>query len=273
MDKRSSAVEFFAKDYPGFAETGFYFQLTLGRELMHIEHFHSFNEFICVVSGECGQIVNGRSERLKAGDMILMRPGDSHNFTDQSPGTNVIALSLFCDKFDKFAEAYDYRTPGTVHRHLSPDELGQLFDTAKKCLATELSSRLPLIRVMLGMLFSLLILPEENPGMPERFRAVVEEMNKPENFREGVQAFLRISNFSHPQLCRLTKKWLGMTPNEYVVNLRMKYAYGFVTGSDMSIESIASSVGFSSYSHFSKIFNAHFGISPGEARRSASKIV
>ena len=280
MEKSPRIVEFHAGDYPGFAETGFYFQLTLGRELMRVEHFHRFNEFICVVSGECGVIVNGTPGRMKAGDLLFMRPGDSHTFTDQSPGTNVVALSLLPERFDIFAEAYDCQSVGTVKRRLTPAGLERVYDAAKRCAALDdgltgrfSGDRLRMIRVMTGMLVSLLVLPEEGPELPERFRDVLERMNEPENFREGVQAFLRLSNFSHPQLCRLTKKWLGVTPSEYVVSLRLKYAHGLVTGSDMSIESIASVVGFSSYSHFSKIFSGRFGMSPGEARKNASRIV
>ena len=270
----NNMVEFFAKDFPGFAETGYYLQVTLGRELMHIEHFHGFYEFICVASGECGQLVNGVLRTASTGDLVMMRPGDSHTFTCQKEKTNIIAFSILVPEFDKFRIAYGLQETGEpVFRHLSPDELERLCGMAMRGWELSQNERLPIMRVLLGILLSSIIAPERRTELPERFQKVVDAMNEPENFREGVSAFLRLSNFSHPQLCRLTKKWLKMTPNEYVVSLRMKYAYRYVTGSDMSIESIAESVGFSSYSHFSKVFCESFGVSPGEARRNAARTV
>lgn len=75
------------RDIPGFDETGYYFQLTLGRTLMAEEHRHDFYEFAYLVSGSCIHTVNGIGHPAKAGSLFLLRPADIHAFSGQTPET------------------------------------------------------------------------------------------------------------------------------------------------------------------------------------------
>ncbi len=104
-------------------------------------------------------------------------------------------------------------------------------------------------------------------AMPPSFADALERMNELENAAEGIPAFLRLSNFSHAQLCRLTKKHLGKSPGEYVNMIRMRYARELVRGGELDCESVGELVGFGSYSHFCALFTRTFGVSPSHARR------
>ena len=110
----------------------------------------------------------------------------------------------------------------------------------------------------------------ETAGVPASFAALLAEMNQPVNAAGGVGVFLRLSNFSHAQLCRLTRKYLGMTPRDYVNTVRMKYAWELVVSSEESYEAICEAVGFSSFSYFCRLFVKTYGITPARARKSRS---
>lgn len=56
----------------------------------------------------------------------------------------------------------------------------------------------------------------------------------------------------------------GMSPFEYLRNFRMETAKSFMASGDMSITEIAYGVGYSSLSHFAKIFKKYEGVSPSE---------
>ena len=92
-------------------------------------------------------------------------------------------------------------------------------------------------------------------------------MNTMENIKEGIPAFLRVSGYSHSQLCRLMKKWLDTTPKEYINKVRLEHAYTMIVSSDQRFEEIADAIGFLSVSHFSDLIKKTYGFTPAELRK------
>lgn len=66
---------------------------------------------------------------------------------------------------------------------------------------------------------------------------------------------------------RLFKEKTGMTPTQYIVLTRLKYAEQLLLETDMNIKQIADHVGFSSPLYFSRVFSNHFGVSPKDYRK------
>ena len=263
-----------------FAATGYYFQLTLERRLLDTTHCHDFYEIIYVLTGSCHHIVNGSGHMMEVGDFVLLRPSDCHSFDWQSGGTNVAAISICRDELTRFRAAYgfgcdqrlDFENPtgdALFARFAQPDRTR----TAALCdelFALPSGSRVPLCRVLLGEIFAQLIREQVGSAkeIPSSFAAVLTEMNRLPNAAEGVSAFLRISNFSHAQLCRLTKRYLDQTPGEYVNSIRMRYAWELVTAGEQDYEEICEVVGFSSFSHYCRLFSLTYGTTPAKARKS-----
>ncbi|WP_309119166.1 response regulator [Paenibacillus sp.] len=67
-------------------------------------------------------------------------------------------------------------------------------------------------------------------------------------------------------LARLFKKRTGMSINDYILEERMKLAAQLLSKSQVSIGKVAASVGFSSFSYFSKMFRIQFGLTPQDYR-------
>ena len=86
---------------------------------------------------------------------------------------------------------------------------------------------------------------------------------------EGVNAMVRLSGLSHAQLCRNLKKANGKTPQQMLKELRLSYAYELICSSEIPYEEIATSVGYSSFSHFSVTFKERYGITPSVLRKTA----
>ena len=133
------------------------------------------------------------------------------------------------------------------------------------------NDRIQLSRVLIGQFLSALTLHRSLTSktfadLPESFAFALRGMNELKFAAEGMPAFLRLSNFSHAQLCRLTKKYLGKTPSEIITEIRMSYAWELVTCSDLDCEAVSEAVGFKSYSHFCLIFLKTYGKTPSKAR-------
>lgn len=82
-----------------------------------------------------------------------------------------------------------------------------------------------------------------------------------------VENICRDLNISHSYLCKIYKKDMGTTVKNRLLNLRIDEAKKLLSDTDLSIASVAYSVGFSDNIHFMKIFKEHTGMTAGEFRK------
>jgi Response regulator containing CheY-like receiver domain and AraC-type DNA-binding domain len=76
---------------------------------------------------------------------------------------------------------------------------------------------------------------------------------------------------SPDHLSRLMKRETGLSVSEYLVRERLEMAKRLVAETDLPIGDIASRSGYSSFSHFSRIFRESTGLSPIDYRKSGRK--
>ena len=84
-----------------------------------------------------------------------------------------------------------------------------------------------------------------------------------------VAAHLHV-NANH--LIRLFKKHLGISPNQYLADLRLAHARYMLLQSDSSVQEIAFACGFNTPSYFAKRFLERYGMLPKDARKQKSSI-
>ena len=68
------------------------------------------------------------------------------------------------------------------------------------------------------------------------------------------------------QLERLARRYLGRSPKRYYMELRLQRARNLLMQTDMSVIAVAIACGFTSPSHFSKCYRAHYGTTPYRER-------
>ena len=69
-------------------------------------------------------------------------------------------------------------------------------------------------------------------------------------------------------ISRLFRELCGMSPKQYLTDLRFRYAKELLTGDYSSIADVAYKAGFSDPCHFADSFRRTFDMTPGEYRRS-----
>ena len=62
------------------------------------------------------------------------------------------------------------------------------------------------------------------------------------------------------------ERYLNTSPKRYVLEARLHRARNLIVQSDQAITEIAMACGFTSTSHFSKVFREHFGNTPVSQR-------
>lgn len=108
---------------------------------------------------------------------------------------------------------------------------------------------------------------EPNRELIEKVKEkLIQNYNKPIKFRFISKEF----GVSISHLTRLFKEYIGLTPNEYVSQIRINKAMQLLSKSNDTILEIAYDVGFKSLSNFYKCFKQNAGIAPKEYRKRNS---
>ena len=77
---------------------------------------------------------------------------------------------------------------------------------------------------------------------------------------------------SRSYLVKLVKQVTGMSPQEYLIEIRMRRASDLLGRSNDPIQSIAAECGYDDALAFSKVFKSKFGVNPSEYRMQHNKI-
>ncbi|MEM8848799.1 MAG: helix-turn-helix domain-containing protein [Pseudomonadota bacterium] len=99
-----------------------------------------------------------------------------------------------------------------------------------------------------------------------RLSQVIREMEQ--NIEEPISPSILAQQvgMSTRQLERLFRRYLNRSPKRYYMELRLSKARNLLMQTDMSIINVALACGFTSPSHFSKCYRAHYGTTPYRER-------
>ncbi|HEY5717614.1 MAG TPA: AraC family transcriptional regulator, partial [Motiliproteus sp.] len=137
--------------------------------------------------------------------------------------------------------------------------LYQQFGQASVSVATQ--------RQMLLLLIDLL-LERFNPRQSLDRRVALARQYLDDHFQQPV-TMVQLATAAHlspRQLGALFSLQLGMTPQQYLIEKRMRHAWQLLTDSPLPVQQVAERVGYSSLSAFSRRFSEHFGRSPRHFR-------
>lgn len=87
----------------------------------------------------------------------------------------------------------------------------------------------------------------------------------------SVEKMAEQMNMSRTSLHRKIKSITGFPPSELIRSIRLRRAARLIANRVDSPTQVAHAVGFEDYSHFSKVFKKHFGVSPSEYHGVASQ--
>jgi AraC family transcriptional regulator len=77
------------------------------------------------------------------------------------------------------------------------------------------------------------------------------------------------SGYSRAHFLRMFREATGMTPHQYVLDVRLRHAQEWLRKKNAALIDIAAVCGFSSQSHMTSVFRKRLGVTPGEFRRTA----
>lgn len=255
---------------------------------MTYEHSHNFYEIFYLKSGSCVYTVNNNLHHLSAGEMFIVRPGDTHatHYEGLVPCERIV---IYCDLEQLPTYVYE--------RH--PEIIDSFSHSGKVIL---LKKGLPQLESLLAQMLEENNIPDEYSYdllslqtmelllTVQRNGIFVYEQMKPfsdlsistdienalryvaQNFSMTItlEEVAEEINLSPTYLSKKFKKVTGLTFKEYVNYIRIRQACQMLITTDDNITKIAVNCGFNSSNYFKDCFRRIIGISP-RAFRNHSK--
>ncbi|MFF2482070.1 response regulator [Paenibacillus sp. NPDC058071] len=109
---------------------------------------------------------------------------------------------------------------------------------------------------------------EQSPNVVDKAKAYILERLEEDISREDIAAHV----FLNPDyLTRIFKKETGQSISDYLLQQRLSLAANLLLNTEMPISAIASRIGYSNFSHFSRIFKKNMALGPLEYRQKGQR--
>ncbi len=245
-------------------------------------HTHDFMEVFLISRGSVRHLVNGKEQKLAEGDLVFMRPEDTHFFKQyRDSECELVNLAFHVSLFKEINNLFqpEFSLDASLKEFL-PDVI-RLGPSEKKYIYERLLSggeRLLQNPAEAGVYFKILTAEilrlfmkrrtdtVHARNLPEWLERILTEMRRKENFKEGLPALRRIACRSDEHTSRSFRQYLDTTPTDFVNELRIKYSASCLLNSDEKIDFIAIDSGFDNLSHFYHMFKKVYGSSPRKYR-------
>lgn len=252
------------------------------KEASSHSHCHDFFEIMLVISGKAIHFINGQECSISDGALIFIRPDDTHYFGKLGsfdcqfiniafPLETLYELSNFLgEEFPIVSLLTASEVPSVILSTVEKKIIRQKFErlflfpvTQKQYMKMEL--RALLTHILTNYFVSAPHLISNN--IPLWLDELCMAMNNKANFLIGIEMMKSLSGKSHEHICRVFKKYYGITPIHFINELKLNYSANLLTNTDLSILDISEESGFESLSHFYYLFKSRFGFPPADYRR------
>ncbi|MBT2231391.1 AraC family transcriptional regulator [Nonomuraea sp. NEAU-A123] len=246
-------------------------------------HSHAdFHEFVFVTAGAGVQRVGEAEQPLRAGDVVLVRPHDRHEFAGKAAdGMRFINIAFPSERWRAFADLAGLAGTADWDRRDLPltagtDPEGPIAAEFVRVLAAY--SGVPRVLDLVGLWTAVVPLLERAEGTavdqrPGWLVAACVAMSSEENLREGLPRLLAMAAVSPGHLARSMRTHYGCTPIAFVARRRLEHAALLLTTTTEGIGRIAQRCGFSGQSYFGRLFHDKYGMAPRDYREATRRAV
>jgi AraC-like DNA-binding protein len=237
-------------------------------------HTHDFFEFFFVLNGKAIHLINGEKQVISKGSFVFIRPKDAHqyNFINDydmellSLGVSNKIMKETCQYLGIKEETFI--TP-KLPNHIS-FEGSDYWKMSEALLQIDkkepgLERRRYFMSLLPNLLYQILYSKNKDLTiLPIWLSALLEEMNKQENYIAGLSRMLDLSDVSREHLTREFRRFLGISPTEFINIKRMNYASDLLLKRKYGILDICYMSGYNNVSYFYKVFEKIYHCTPKE---------
>ncbi len=260
-------------------------------------HIHDYYE-VSIVEKGCGMhYIYGERIPVKEGDVFIIFPGTAHGY---SGGEGFCAYNIIISDYfrEKYLPEFQHIPPFyTIFASDSPLQDKYNFLLHLKLSAKQQKQILPLLKeaahysrlntpyealmsdgLTISILSALCKIYDENTKIDDTrvwhdidFLKAVSEIHKHHNEKLSIDELAKIARLSRSAFIKKFKSICKMPPLEYITKTRFEAAQDLLINTNLPLSEIALRTGFYDAPHFSKVFAAKTGISPGQFRKEHNK--
>ncbi len=247
-------------------------------------HKHDHYEFFIITSGRIQHTLNGDTEILEENTLQLIRPDDVHQFSQLKEGRSThINISATCERFEKLCAVLGISIEQLLYGNcplrfeLSSNEMDFFIHRSQqlnlKMRDYENDYSLFQLIVCEMLVHAISILYKRHPirldNRPKWFCSLLKQLHSPDLMNCNAEDVYKLSGYSPPVVIKHFKQYTGETVQSYLVKLKTDWAILLLHNTDKSILEISEILGYSSLSHFCKLFKNQTGETPARFRISA----
>ena len=263
--------QFIGKTADALQSDGFRFSEVMHRGNQHVPvHTHADPHFLLIVAGD--YLTSARDGKPHPGSLIFNPPGTTHRDRFRSTTGRFFTLSLQPQHYRLLS---DSATPS--------GEAVCFGEGAESWLAArmyrEFRHRDSLSPIVLqGIALELLGTAARHerfnggtgPAWMPRATELIRERCASQLSVRDIAAELRV----HPyHLCRCFRRFVGVTPGEFIRSCRIERAMTLLRNSRLSLSAVALECGYADQSQFTRSFRRILGTTPGQIRRDLGRSV
>ncbi len=245
-------------------------------------HFHDYYELFLLLDGKATHLVNGKEIPVSRGALVFIRPRDTHDYIVRDGTkfsmlnitfTTATAEELFSFLSEGFASSSLLRADLPPQIALTESELEYVLShmTTIRTIDEHDYARLKTaLRILLFRIFTRFFADfqeEQNDHVPLWLTELCETMQKNGNFTYGLSRMLELTDKTREHLARSIKKYMGMTPSEFINDLRLRMIANMLKNSNHDIADIIFESGFGNISWAYELFKKKYGMTMSEYRK------
>lgn len=244
---------------------------------MMSEPFTSYNRngrqdyyLIYLFAGELEMELDGQPHTVQGGSLVIFPPGCAYRYTKR----NREELVYFWVHFTGYGvpemlENCQLSINTLYHAGVSGDvadsfrHMFQNFINRDNCYESAVSAQLTLIFVQLRRKING-ITPIQSFNATGKIQKSLDYMHR--NYKDpiAITELADIEHLSVSRYCALFRQSTGVSPQNFLIDLRLKTATELMLGTDLSVKQIARNIGYNDPLYFSRLFKARKGVSPGK---------
>lgn len=245
-------------------------------------HKHDHYEFFIITAGMTYHELNGKVEILNENTLHLIKPEDIHRFRPlEDCKSTHINFSATIERFDLLCNALGIHRNQLIQDQcplrflLNSNEMDFFLHRAEQLNLhmREEKKDLYLIQMTICemLVHGISLLYKRHPlrqdNRPQWLCLVLRRLHSPDMMACSAADVYKLAGYSPPVVIEQFKKHTGETVSSYLVKLKIDWAIILLNTTDMTILEISQALGYSSVSHFCKLFFYQTGKNPSEFRR------
>lgn len=249
-------------------------------------HIHECCEMLFCISGGKSFFIDDRIYEVNDGDIFVLNPFEAHKITYSEDSIFQRYVLQIHPEFlygistsqTNLSSCFYMRGDSISHKiSLSKDEKNMMIKSFKELesengYADEIKKKMTVTKIIIDVNRMFLNQNKEQSYHTDydnkTILSVLNYINSNLCEQLTLKVIARHSFISVNELCKLFKKHMGTTVNNYIISKRITEAKKLLN-KDLSVSEAAERCGFADYANFIRVFKNAVGISPGKYKKHA----